>query len=302
MKIAISGSHGLIGRYLFDTLHQEHHQVFRLQRSKAASYDESISSIYWDPLTGSAAAERLEGCDVVIHLAGANIASKRWNASVKKDIFTSRVDATRALVQILLRLRPPPKLFICASAIGFYGAGSQVDVTETSSCGKGFLAELCSAWENSAALLSDKAGVRVVNLRFGPVLSLDGGILAQMLPVFRIGLGGPVGLGSQYINWISLREISSIINFICQHPEITGPVNCVSPGAVTNASFSLTLAGILRRTCFLPTPAWLVRLLFGEMADELILHSPRVLPSRLLDSGYVFQEPYLAEALTRMLK
>lgn len=284
MKIAISGSHGLVGHHLRNIFANDHHHIVTLGRA------------------GSWVASEIENCDLIIHLAGANISAGRWTKKIKNDIFSSRVEGTQQLVALMGTLKNPPPVFMCASAIGYYGHESSGPLTESSAPGKTFLADVCVHWEaaaRSAALINN---MRVITLRFAPILSTTGGMLKAMLPVFKAGLGGPIANGTQSVSWITLEEIPRIIYFLLAHPEISGPVNCSSPHPVSNLMFSQTLARLLKRPCCLPVPEIMVRLLFGEMGQELLLSGAKVLPAKLESAGYQFNEPHLNVAMDHLLK
>ena len=297
MKILISGSHGLVGAALADALKSEGHEVFPLVRRAP----HSESEVEWYPERGSLALARLEGMDAVIHLAGENIAEGRWSEEKKRRIRESRVKGTTVLSEALANLRHPPKTLICASAIGYYGDRGDEILTEESTPGKDFLAEVCVEWERATGSAAAK-GIRVVNTRFGVILSADGGALKKMLPPFRMGVGGRVGSGKQWMSWIALDDVIGGLKFALTNEELSGPVNFVTPNPATNAEFTRTLGKALSRPTLLPIPAFGVRLVFGEMADALLLSSQRVAPSRLRDAGYPFDYSTLEGALRNALK
>ena len=299
MRIAISGSHGLIGSRLFRQLSADDHQVSRLIRSKAGTYDEAIAGILCDPIGGTAALDRLDGTDVIIHLAGTPLVSRAWTPGYKRAIRNSRVDPTDFLVNTLGRLRHRPSLFISASAVGYYGTGD-APCTEETGRGQDFLSDVCAAWE-AASRRAESLGIRVVNVRFGPVLDISGGLLARMLPIFRWGLGGKIGSGGQWISWVGIDEIVSVVRFLLKRPDLSGPFNVVSPQPVTNAQFAAALAGVLKRPCAATIPLWLVRLVLGEMGDTMLVKGTRALPARLQAAGYAFQDPALSPLLKRLL-
>lgn len=276
LKVAISGSSGLIGSQLTSFLSALGHRVKRLVRHTARSEDE----IQWDASHGVANSEQLEGLDCVVHLAGENLASGRWSASRKQRIWNSRVEGTGQLAKALAALRSPPKTLISASAVGFFGDRGGDIVTEASPAGRGFLAELVHAWEKATEPAS-ASGIRVVHARFGVVLSPSGGALSKMLPPFRLGVGGPLGSGRQYMSWIELNDAVRLL-YACMHePSIAGPVNFVSPEAVTNREFSKSLARVLRRPCLFPVPAPVLKIVLGEMAEEALLSSCRAASEKL---------------------
>ena len=282
MKILLSGSRGFVGAALFSSLQQNGHEVVRLVRNPASE------GICWDPQTEKIDLEKLEGFDVVIHLAGENIASRRWSHKQKKQIFLSRCRDTWLLAHALVRLRTPPKILLTASACGYYGNRGRELLTEKSGPGEGFLADVCAKWEQAASCAAEK-GMRVAHLRFGVILSAKGGLLAKMLPAFRLGLGAILGSGEQLISWIALDDTVRAIQHVISK-ELDGAVNVCSPQPVTQKEFADTLAHKLHRPCFIRLPAFLLRWIFGrEMADELLLTSQNVYPEKLLQSGFEFR-------------
>jgi uncharacterized protein (TIGR01777 family) len=242
----------------------------------------------------------LQGVDAVVHLAGESIA-QRWTPESKARILQSRTSGTRLLSESFARLTPPPRVFICASAIGYYGNRGDEVLTEQSPPGSGFLAEVCREWE-AACEPAVRGGIRVVNLRTGMVLSAAGGVLPRMLFPFRVGLGGKIGSGRQYMSWIALDDLVGVIIHALTCDRLAGPVNAVAPNPVTNLEFTRTSGRVLRRPTFLAVPAWAARLAFGEMADALLLASARVTPARLAASGFVFRYAELESALRHVLK
>jgi uncharacterized protein (TIGR01777 family) len=239
--------------------------------------------------------------DAVVHLAGHNAASQnRWTEAHKARIINSRVQGTRLIAERMVAASSRPRVLVCASATGYYGNRGDEWLEESSSPGKGFLAEGCQAWE-AAADAARAAGIRVVHLRIGVVLGANGGALAQMLPWFRWGLGGRLGSGKQWWSWITLEEVAHVIGFALENSTLQGPVNTVSPQPVTNEEFTRILARTLRRPAWAPAPAFFLRALYGEMADELLLASARVRPAALQRAGYIFQAPELAGALAGIL-
>lgn len=298
MRILVSGSHGLIGSALVSTLEKLEHQVVRLARGFPLERE-----IPWNPYTGEAPAGTFEGFDVVVHLGGASIGEKRWTQRQKQKIWDSRVVSTELLAKNFLELTKPPKLWICASAAGYYGNRGDELLTEQSSQGEGFLAELCAKWEESSRLvLTPESKMRVVNLRSGVVLDPYGGILDRQIPLFRLGLGGRLGTGMQWFPWISLLdEINAIIHII-NTPSISGPVNLVSPLPATNSEFTFAMGNALKRPTFIPTPQSLLSLVFGkELTDELMATSQRIYPGKLIESGFQFQNMDIHETLKEML-
>jgi len=296
MKILVSGSSGLVGSALVKFLGTAGHEVARLVRTEPAR----PSEILWNPEGGSWGPSRLEGCDAVVHLAGESIATGRWTAAKKARIRQSRVRGTSHLSEALARLARPPKVLVSASAIGFYGNRGDETLRESSSPGSGFLPEVCQAWEKATEPAS-KAGMRVVHLRFGIILSPEGGALAKMLIPFRWGAGGVIGSGRQWMSWIALEDVVGAISHVLSAGSLQGPVNVVSSMPVTNQGFTKTLGKVLSRPTLIPMPAFAARLVLGEMADELLLASTRVEPARLLGSGYRFLRPDLEGALRSLL-
>jgi hypothetical protein len=261
---------------------------------------EGRSGVLWGPATGIEEPSGAEGFDAVVHLAGDSIAGGRWSDAKKARIRDSRVIGTAALAGSLAALKQPPGVLVCASAIGYYGDRGAVVLDESAAPGEGFLSDVCREWEE-ACEPAVAAGIRVVNLRIGIILSPDGGALAKMLLPFRMGAGGKIGGGRQYMSWVSIDDVSGIILHVLEKEAIRGPVNTVAPGAVTNAEFTKTLAGLLSRPAIFPMPAFAARLVFGEMADALLLASTRVTPRRLEDSGYGFRHRELEGALKDLL-
>jgi hypothetical protein len=297
MQILISGSAGLIGSALVPFFKERGHAVCRLVRSKHFSKEPEI---VWNPVARILHPNQLEGFDVVIHLAGEPIARGRWTKEKKRLIQDSRVKGTQFLSETLARLTRPPRTLLCASAIGIYGDRGEEILTEESPPGTGFLAEVGRQWEKACEAATSK-GIRVVHLRFGMVLSPNGGALKPMLPIFRMGLGAPLGHGQQWMSWIALADVLEAIHHLMAHTDTSGPVNIVAPNPVRNREFTRTLASLLHRpTCF-PVPAWACRILFGELAQELLLASTRVEPTRLKASGFRFRYPDLESALKAML-
>ena len=259
--------------------------------------------IQWDPSTGFADEDlvRLEGLDAVVHLAGESISGLRWTDEKKKAIRDSRVQGTRTIIEAFARLEKKPKVFISGSATGFYGDRGDSEMNESNSAGDTFLSEVCKEWEAESRRAEDM-GIRTVLLRTGIVLSKNGGALATMLTPFKLGVGGVVGSGKQWMSWVSLDDVVAIINFVLENEEIHGPVNAVAPNPVTNAEFTKALGKELYRPTILPLPEFAVKLVFGEMGDALLLDSTRVVPKRLLEAGYEFKFTDLQPALRHALK
>ena len=296
MKILISGSTGLVGSALVPALQSSGHEVVRLVRFS----NSGAGSITWNPMAGQLSAASLEGLDAAVHLAGENIAARRWTPAQKTLIRESRVVGTRLLAETLAKLKAPPKTLVCASAIGFYGNRSDQRLNEDSPPGTGFLADTCREWEAAAKPAADR-GIRVVHLRTGIVLASQGGALAKMLTPFRLGIAGIIGDGQQYMSWISLDDLVAVISFALSSQTLRGAVNSVAPNAVTNHEFTKTLGRVLRRPTVFPMPAFAARLAFGEMADGLLLASTRVEPKRLMDAGFRFRFPELEGALVHAI-
>lgn len=298
LVVAVSGASGLIGQALCALLTTGGHRVVRLVRRPPAAPDEAR----WDPVAGVAAAERLDGVDAVVHLAGENIAAGRWTRRRREALRRSRVESTRLLLRSLAELPHPPRAFLCASAVGIYGdRGAEVlDEDNVLWNARGFLPAVCRAWETQAAA-AGRMGMRWVGLRFGVVLSPAGGMLARLLPVFKMGLGGPVGSGRQYVSWISMDDAIGAIYHALVDKHLTGPVNVVAPHAVTNAELTANLARVLGRPAVLRVPRWAARLALGQMADEALLGSTRAVPAVLSRTGYPFRHPELEAALRHLL-
>ena len=298
MKIVMTGSSGLIGSALLPLLTGEGHQVVRLVRRPTAPGEEAA---VWDPDAGKLELSALDQTDAVVHLAGENIGAARWTEERKTRIRESRVRGTRLLSESLARLAIPPRVLVSASAVGFYGSRDDEVLTEESSPGSGFLAEVCKEWEAGTDPARQK-GIRVLNLRTGMVLSGKGGALTAMLPAFKMGAGGKLGDGRQFVSWIAIDDLTRAIAHALTHESLSGPVNAVSPSPVRNVEFTETLGKVLGRPTFLSMSAPVVRLIFGEMADALLLASACAQPRRLLDTGFTFQFPDLEAALRQALK
>jgi uncharacterized protein (TIGR01777 family) len=295
LQVAVTGSRGLVGSTLVPLLTTGGHKVRRIVRSATSGGD-----VAWDPAAESCDVSALNGVDAVVHLAGENIAGARWNAGVKKRIRDSRVHGTRILCEALARLASPPKVLVTASAVGYYGSRGEELLDEGSPAGNGFLADVARDWEH-ATCPAREAGIRVVQMRFGMILSPQGGALNKMLMPFRLGGGGCVGSGSQWWSWISIDDAAGAIHHALMTDSLSGPVNAVAPDPVTNAEFTGTLGRVLRRPTFVHLPAIAVRLALGEMAVELLLASTRVKPTLLTETGYEFRHPTLELALRHLL-
>jgi hypothetical protein len=299
MKILISGSSGLVGSELISFLEHQGHDTTSLIRSQ--SKKPSRSSIQADLINGEINADELEGFDAIIHLAGENIAGKRWTDTQKNKIRDSRVKSTETLANAIAKLKNPPKVFICASAIGFYGDRPDEYIHEDSVPIKGdFLSETCVAWENACKPVSD-SGIRTINTRFGVILSPKGGMLAKIMPIFQMGGGGVIGNGKQIMSWIAIDDVVYALNYILHNESIKGPVNFTAPQTVSNQEFTKILGKVLKRPTVFPVPSFAAKLAFGEMADALLLSSTKVKPQKLIKNGYEFAFPELGNALRHML-
>lgn len=290
----VSGASGMLGSALRQALAARNLPVLQLVRHEPAS----PGQLQWNAAAtpAIAATEPLEGLSAAIHLSGANVGAHRWTSAYKREMAASRVDSTRALAVALARLNKPPQALLVASAIGFYGNRGEELLEESSAPGSGFLANVCQQWE-AAAQPATEAGIRVVNLRFGVILGPGPGALARMTPIFRLGLGGRLASGRQWMSWISLTDAVAAILFALDRPTLTGPVNLTAHSPVTNAEFTRVLARQLHRPAILPAPAFALRLALGEMADETLLASARVYPSKLTEAGFRFAHPTIRQAL-----
>jgi uncharacterized protein (TIGR01777 family) len=286
-RVAITGASGLVGSALSAFLTTGGHAVVPLVRSGEGTR--------WSPLEGEALPDGLDGADAVVHLAGENIGQGRWTAARKRTIRESRVAATRRLAVALASLPRPPSVLVVASAVGFYGDRGDEELTEDSQQGQGFLAELCADWE-AAAQPAVEAGIRVVHLRIGVVMSASGGALPKMRAPFLAGVGGPLGSGRQHVSWIALDDLVGLAHHALM-TDLVGVVNATAPQPVTAAEQARTLGAVLHRPALIPVPAFALELLFGEMGRELLLAGARVLPQRALDAGFEFLHPNLESAL-----
>ncbi len=298
MKVAITGATGLVGTALCDSLHEDGIEILALTRG-GRSLPSYLQPVQWNPSGGEIDAGPLEGTDVVVHLAGESIAN-RWTRPHKERIRSSRVDGTRHLVNGLRQLDVPPSLLISASAIGFYGDRGDEELDESSRPGTGFLPEVCQAWESEVARASD-IGIRPVSLRIGVVLSSRGGALGQMLLPFKMGMGGPLGSGKQWLSWIHIEDVVGITRFIMDQPEASGTFNTTAPEPVRQADFARSLGQALGRPAFLPAPSFALKLALGEMS-QLLLEGQKVHPQRLMNMGYKFKQPALAPALKHLIQ
>jgi uncharacterized protein (TIGR01777 family) len=297
VNVAISGASGLIGDALIASLQAGGHRAIPLVRRAPRPGEDALR---WDPASGTITPAGPSVADAIVHLAGDSVMGLRWTADKKRRIRESRTIATRLLVQTLTRLAKPPAVLVCASGVGYYGSRGDEVLSEESRPGTGFLADLAREWE-AATATAIAQGIRVVNLRLGVVLSAHGGALAKMLTPFRLGLGGVIGDGAQWMSWIALDDVTGAIRHALTTDALRGPVNAVAPAPVTNAEFTRTLGRALGRPTLVPLPAFAARLALGEMADELLLASQRVVPARLQASGYRFRYPTLEDALRAVL-
>ena len=290
-KVLISGSSGLVGRELCIFLKKKGYAIFFLKRFKTTD----INCVYWDPYSESNDIHDFENFDVMIHLSGENVGRGRWSKKKKKRIFNSRAQPTQNLCNILKRLKKPPKVFITASAVGFYGDCGETTVNEwTSPRSNSFLSSVCRSWEKPTKNL-EAHGIRVVNIRLGTVFSTRGGALKQLAQIFNLGLGSVLGTGKQFMSWIALEDVVQSINHIIQQVHIKGPVNLVAPNPVTNKVFSKELASSLHRFLLPPIPRWVVILIFGQKGVEIFLTSSKVESCVLKKSGYNFIYPSISE-------
>ena len=297
-RVILSGASGMIGTALRSSLAARRTPALQLVRGPASSEGQ----LQWDPAKPlpSSQCRSIEGCAAAIHLSGANLAGRRWNAAYRETLRASRVESTRSLAATLAALRRPPQSLLVASAIGFYGDRGGELLTEASGPGTGFMAHTCSEWE-AAADPAAQAGIRVVHLRFGVVLGRGLGALERMLPPFRLGLGGTLGNGRQWMSWISLTDAINGILFAMGTPSISGPLNLTAPNPVTNAQFTRALGRELGRPALFPVPAFALRLALGPIADEAILASARVIPAKLQAACFPFGHPTIEEALSAAL-
>jgi uncharacterized protein (TIGR01777 family) len=307
MRFVVGGASGLIGKALAESLCSDGHEVIRLVRNARSTEQGDRSSqgdhvVSWNPELGELDPGALEGSSVFVNLSGAPLGDRRWSAERKQEIVRSRVAATRLMAQAAAVVAPREGVLISASAVGFYGDRGDEELTEQSSGGSGFLAEACREWE-AATEPAEGAGVRVVHLRSGVVLARGEGALGKQLPLFRMGLGGRLGSGKQWLSWISLEDEIGAIRLAAKSPELTGALNAVAPAPVTNAEFTKALGTVLHRPALLAVPGLALQAAFGtELAKELLLSGQRARPARLLDAGYSFSDAALVPALERILR
>jgi uncharacterized protein len=302
MRIIVSGSTGLIGSAVCGALMNRGHRVVRLVRPQTLTTPNLAplgTIIQWDPARDRIDAESLDDADVVIHLSGENV-SGRWTTAKKHRLLYSRVDTTALLARTLSQLINPPRLFLCASAVGYYGDRGDELLNESSPSGGGFLAEVCRRWEAASAPAAQR-GIRTAQMRFGVVLSRRGGALKMMLPIFKLGLGGKLGTGRQYVPWISINDAAAAVAYLAENDDTLGPYNITAPSPVTNAEFTEALARRLKRPAFFNMPETLLTLVMGEMADHLLFASARVVPQRLEQCGFRFTHAELATALRELI-
>jgi uncharacterized protein (TIGR01777 family) len=295
MKIAIAGASGLVGSAFVPSLEADGIEVTRMVRDSPKA-----NEIEWHPNQDEMDPAKLAGFDAIVNLAGENIAEGRWTDEKKKKIHDSRVHGTHLLSEAMAKLSTRPRVFLCASATGIYGDRGDDILDEQSESGGGFLAGVCREWEKATDPAAN-AGVRVVNLRFGPIVARNGGLLEKMLTPFKMGLGGKVGSGKQYVSWVAIDDVVDAMRQALNDESIRGPVNVVSPNPVTNEEFTKALGNALNRPTALAMPAFAARLAFGEMADEMLLVSQRVVPKKLTAAGFKFQCPELRNALDKYL-
>ncbi len=292
MKIVVSAASGFIGRALVPALRSDGHEVIKLVRREVRAPDE----VRWNPARHELDPATLSDVDAVVHLSGAGVGARRWSKSYKRTILASRVDSTETIAAALAAATPRPRVLLSSSGINFYGDTGTATVDESTPAGAGFLADVCVRWE-AATREAAAAGVRVVHLRTSPVLAKRGGLLGKVSLLFKVGLGGRLGSGRQYMPWISLRDFLDAVRFLLAADQVRGPVNLTAPEPVTNAEFTRGLAAILHRPAVLPVPAFALRIATGDFADEAVLGGVRALPAVLLEHGYHFHDQDLQSAL-----
>jgi uncharacterized protein (TIGR01777 family) len=296
MKVAVTGSSGLIGSALVDVLRADGHEVVRVVRHAPSAADE----VHWDPARHTIDDGALDGVEAVVHLAGVGVADKRWSAAHKRAVLDSRVDGTTTIAEAVARNSEHVRVLLSASAVGYYGERGEELLDETSPSGTGFLADVVRQWEASTAAASD-AGVRVVMVRSGIVLSADGGALAKVLPLFKLGVGGKLGSGRQWVPWIALSDELAAIRFVLAHDEVSGPVNLTAPEPVRNSDYTASIGRAVHRPTVVPVPKFALRAVLAGFADEGALVSQRVIPRKLLDAGFEFTSPNLDTTLRTLL-
>lgn len=295
MKIAVTGASGLVGSQLVAFLSTGGHEIVSLVRAEP-----DRGQVLWNPKAGQVDTQGLAGVNAVVHLAGENIAVGRWSPAKKRRIRESRVAGSRLIAEKLAAMDPKPDVLVCASAIGYYGDRGATKLDESSDPGTGYLADVCRDWED-ACQPAREAGIRVVNARIGVVITPRGGALAKMLPPFKMGVGGKVAGGDQFWSWVSIEDVVGALHHAIMNESISGPLNVVSPEPLTNSAFTKVLGKVLRRPTIFPMPAFVAKMALGEMANDLLLSSTRVLPTRLLETGYEFRHPTLETALHALL-
>lgn len=291
-RFAVTGASGLLGSHLSEYLREQGHEVVPLVRDREGAEGDAI---YWNIREDEIDAAALEGFDAAVHLAGESVFG-RWTADKKRRILESRTEGTRLLTEALADLDDPPEVLVSASAVGYYGDTGDEKVDEESPAGEGFLAEVCREWE-AATEPAEEAGIRTIHLRTGVALSTEGGALATMLTPFKLGVGGRIGSGDQYMPWVAVRDYVRGVDFLVDETEIAGPVNMVAPNPVPNSEFTDTLGDVLNRPTILPVPSFGAKLVFGEMGEEMLLAGQRVEPAKLREAGFEWEYSELEEAL-----
>lgn len=302
MKILLTGGTGFVGTALRESLTEKGNELIVLTRQSGRENHPGIRTryVYWNPSEQGMWEKELDGVDAVVNLAGESIVGKRWSEGQKRKIRQSRTESTKALVEGIQKIRRKPSLFLNASAVGYYGPHGDEEITEDSPAGHDFLAETCKAWE-AEALRIESLGIRTIRLRIGIVLEMGGGALAKMLTPFKLGLGGPLGTGAQWMSWIHRKDLIGLIHFLLEKKDVRGVYNGTAPHPVTMREFSGTLGRVLHRPAFFPVPGFVLKILLGEMAD-MLLTGQRVIPKRAITAGYSFKFPSLEPALKEILK